>query len=435
MKLIALGMLVFCSFSYAQIEAEKSVSMELPVKTERGAKPYLLHQAVLETITQQASALNLDKELFDGQLREKFKIYFESYKTRKGTEKFGKNFAETMPQDEQKAFFDSLEKNRDREFVNYAKLDRVLDSYAFKQVQRDQNNPGVWNGVVFINLNKTKLQRYMARLSSKDEKQYGLIQILTEINPIGFTWKELGVEKVSSFSDPLQDSWLRWFNSNLPNNVEEVSLCNEDCYEDFEKWQLIPQQEGMRIPDRIRNNLWLKISYNLRKVRYLESINEWMFSWEGSVVLLDVNTKKILASYNLSPEEKTWRNLEQKDLNSALVSAMFRSPMDSFSKINRKIQDSPRLNGLSRLVVSGYRNLGDVLSLIDLLKKTSTTTSLELSLNSFSNNQAELLAFYQGEEKSFTDLLSRVKELKSSSNYSLVNEFSGLHHELKMVAE
>ena len=110
MKLIALGMFVFCSFSYAQIEAEKSVSMELPVKTERGAKPYLLHQAVLETITQQASALNLDKELFDGQLREKFKIYFESYKTRKGTEKFGKNFAETMPQDEQKAFFDSLEK-------------------------------------------------------------------------------------------------------------------------------------------------------------------------------------------------------------------------------------------------------------------------------------------------------------------------------------
>lgn len=435
MKFIVLGLLVFCTYAFAQVETERSVSIMVPVKTEKAVKPYLLHQAVLDTVGQQAENLNLDKELFLGQLKEKFKIYFESYKTRKATEKFGKNFTETMSQDEQKAFFDSLESSREKEFVNYAKLDRVLDAYAFKQIQRDQTNPESWNGVVFLNLNKTKLQRYLSRLSSKDEKQYGLIQILTEINPIGFTWKELGVEQVSSFSDPLQESWLRWFSSNLPNNVEEVSLCNEDCFEDFEKWQLIPQQEGMRIPERIRNNLWLKVSYNLRKTKYLESINEWTFLWEGSVVLLDVNTKKILASFTLSPEEKTWRNLEQKDLNSALVSAMFRSPMDSFTKINRKIQDSPRLNGLSRLVVTGHKNLGDVLSLIDLLKKSSTSTSLELSLNSFSSSQAELLAFYQGEEKSFTDLLSRVKELKSSSNYSLVNEFSGLHHELKLIAE
>ena len=128
-------------------------------------------------------------------------------------------------------------------------------------------------------------------------------------------------------------------------------------------------------------------------------------------------------------------NLEQKDLNSSMVSSMFRSPMDSFTKINRKIQDSPRLNRLTRLVVSGHKNLGDVISLIDLLKKNSTTSSLELSLNAFSTKQAELLAFYQGEEKSFTDLLSRVKELKSSHSYSLVNEFSGVHHELKLVAE
>lgn len=435
MKLLIAGLLSISSVAFAQIEAEKMISLEIPVQTEKSAKPYLLHEAVLATISQNAHNLGIDKDIFEGQIKEKFKIHFEAYKARKAVEKFGKNFTETMSQDDQKVFFDGLEKYRAKEFVTYAKLDRVLDSYAFRQIQRDQTNLQQWQGVVFLNLNKTKFQRYSARLSSKDEKQYGTIQILTEINPIGFTWKELGVEKVSSFTEPLQDSWLKWFNTNLPNNVEEVSICEESCYEDFESWQLIPQQEGMRIPEKIRNNLWLKVSYNLRKEKFLETINEWTFSWEGSVVLLDVNTKKILGSYNLSPEEKTWRNLEQKDLNSSMVSSMFRSPMDSFTKINRKIQDSPRLNRLTRLVVSGHKNLGDVISLIDLLKKNSTTSSLELSLNAFSTKQAELLAFYQGEEKSFTDLLSRVKELKSSHSYSLVNEFSGVHHELKLVAE
>ena len=59
---------------------------------------------------------------------------------------------------------------------------------------------------------------------------------------------------------------------------------------------------------------------------------------------------------------------------------------------------------------------------------------LETQMDYLKSSEAQILCFYQGEEKSFTDLLSRVKELKLSQSYKLVNEFNGIHT-LKLVTE
>jgi hypothetical protein len=411
------------------------VSQNLTVVKEKDAKPFLIHSAILESILENSAQLDLDAAKFKEKLETKFEKYFEDYKKRQISEHFGKNYSVNLSEDQKKEFFKGLEAHRLKIFVGFAKLDRLVDSYAFKELSKDAADPSIWKASIVLNLNKVKIQRYLSRLDSTETKQYSRMQILTEISLQGFDWRDLSLESSSSFTDPLMDSWLKWLTTHQPSNLEETGICTGSCIDQFDNWQQIPQEEGMSVPEEILNGLWLKVSLNVKKVAFRAAINEWEFEWEGSVVVLDVNTKKILGSYNLEAESKTWRNLDQKALNSALVSALYRSTLDSFGRLVRKVQEAPKLNRLSRLVIQGHRHMGDVLLLTDLLRRRGSNLNLELMIDVFSRNEAQLLCFYQGEEKSFSDLLSQVKELKSSQSYSLVNEFTGVHHLLKLVAE
>ncbi len=428
-------MLLSASISWAQIESEKSVTQSLSVLKVNEAKPYLLHQAVLETLIQYSSELGIDPTVLKSKLDDKFSVYFESSKIRRLTDKFGKNYNTFLSEDEKTNFLKELGKSRPQEFIQYAKLDQLLDNYAFKHIGNDAASPENWKASIVLNLNRPKALRYYARLTSSSSKQYSKLQVLSDINLIGIAWTDLGLEESETFTDPLLRSWLKWFSANSPENVEEVFGCTGSCVQEFSSWQQLSQDEGMSVSENILNGLWLKISFNLRKISYIASITEWQFEWDGSVVLLDVNTKKIISSYTMLPETKTFRNLDQKTLNSVLASSMYRSPLEALTKATKKIQETPRLNRLTRLGIQGHKHIGDVLSLMDLLKKEGANINLELQIDFFTQKEVQLLCFYQGEEKSFTDLLSRVKELKSSHSYSLVNEFTGIHHVLKLIAE
>jgi len=421
---------LFAPMTWAQIETQKQVTSAVQTEKPEEAKPFLLHNATLEAIKQYSTELGIDYKALNEKLLSKFNAYFEAYKLRKLSDKFGKNA--DLTDEQKKTFLEGLESHKEIEFVQFAKLGSLVDTFAFKDLAREAEE---WKATVVLNLNRPKVERYYARLTNPDSKTYSKIFILPEINLIGMNWTDLGVDKSSTFTNVLMNSWSKWLVSNQPSNVEEIVECNDQCLLEYARWQQIPQEEGMQVSEEVLNGLWLRVSFNLRKLSYVQDINEWQFEWDGSVVLIDANTKKIISSYTMLPETKTWRGLEQKTLNSALASSLYRSPLDPLNKITKKVQDFPRLNRLSRLVIQGHKHLGDVLNLMDLLRKEGSKLNFEVQIDVFNQKEAQLLCFYQGEEKSFTDLLSQVKELKSSHSYRLVNEFTGIHQVLKLVAE
>ncbi len=430
MKYVLIFLFLFAPLTWAQIETEKSVTTSATTDKPEEAKPFLLHNATLEAIKQYSTELGIDYKILNEKLIDKFNTYYEAHKARKLQETFGKNTE--LTEEQRKTFIDGLESRKEVEFVQYAKLASLVDTFAFKNIAKDADG---WKATVVLNLNRPKVERFYNRLTNPDSKTYSKIFILPEINLIGMSWADLGVDKSTTFTNVLMNSWAKWLTTNQPANVEEILECESSCLLEYARWQQIPQEEGMQVSGEALNGLWLRVSFNLRKISFVQDINEWQFEWDGSVVLIDSNTKKIISSYTLLPETKTWRGLEQKTLNSALASMMYRSPLDSLNKITKKVQESPRLNRLSRLVIQGHKHLGDVLILMDLLRKEGSKLNFEVQIDVFNQKETQLLCFYQGEEKSFTDLLSRVKELKSSHSYSLVNEFTGIHHVLKLVAE
>jgi hypothetical protein len=265
-------------------------------------------------------------------------------------------------------------------------------------------------------------------------KKYPKLYIVSDVDLIGLTWTDLVLEKSSSFTNVLITAWIKWAGDKIPAAVGEVVPCQGTCSDDFYRWLQIPQEQNMEVPAEYQNSLWLKISYTLQRLNYVAEINEWSFTWEGSVVLLESNSKRSLATFTIHPETKTWRGLEQKALNSRLASYMYKSALDYMNKSMAQVKESEASPRLTRLIVQGQSSVNDVLSLMELLKKEGSSLSLTTKLDVFGPKEAQLICFYQGEEKSFIDLLSRLKELKSTQSYSLVNEFTGVHHVLKLVA-
>lgn len=260
------------------------------------------------------------------------------------------------------------------------------------------------------------------------------IFLLADINPINLAWSELGVENEGSFSDVLIASWLKWFSTQtLPANREVIS-CDGTCKEEFINWR-DTKIEGLVVSEKYKGGQWIRVSFNLTKTLYVESSQEWQLQWDGRVVHMDVETKKTLGVYDLFKEKRSWRNLSIKDLNSSLASAMYRMPLDAFSRSVRKAGESLSFNRQTRLGIQGQKNISDVFSLIELLKKEGKDIHLDAELDGFDPKEAKIKCFYQGEEKSFTDLLSRLKELKSSHSYKLSYEVMSDLHILKLIAE
>jgi predicted CopG family antitoxin len=243
--------------------------------------------------------------------------------------------------------------------------------------------------------------------------------LFTEITPLKFEWQELAVTDQSSFTQALEASWSQWFgNQKLPDNFE-FSLCLETCHETQEETN--------------SGKYFIKVSLNVTKTGYVSSTREWRFEWDGRVVLQDAS-KNTLDTYDVPKESRTWWGLDQKALNSNLASALYRAPLEAFHKINKR--DFSVFPGRQiQLSIQGQKSVSDVFSLIELLKKEGQALGLKAELETFNSKEAKVSCTYQGEEKSFSDLLSRLKELKSSHNYRLATEGTPLAPVVKLISE
>lgn len=252
------------------------------------------------------------------------------------------------------------------------------------------------------------------------------IWIVNEFNLHDLAWPDLGLEHERSFSAPLVDSWQKWLRENSSVN-KEIKSCSDECLSTYSEWQ---DQDAFLLTGAIaepyRNGVWVKISIDLARPK-----PGGKFRWQGRVVLIDINSKQILSSSELLPEEKEWSGLSQKKVNSALATRIYRSALPALKSL--KLAQSHPYTRATRLKIQGGRHLADIMKVLELLKVRGESLGLALQLEYVQQQEARVLCFYRGEEKSFTDLLSQLKELKSSDSYELVHHSTGVEHVLKMV--
>jgi hypothetical protein len=261
-------------------------------------------------------------------------------------------------------------------------------------------------------------------------KQYNRIWLRSKISLMNFTWNDVGLSKEASFIAPLEGAWKKWLVENLPSNVVDAEICLEACAVAFEKWQeQTPRQLATSQDPTLAAGVWLRVDIDLWKE------GPTHYRWQGRAVLLDMKTKHQLGSFDLGREERRYPEVEQIKINSALASQIYRSPLSAFLHLTKTLGKTPPLDKVAQLRIKGHKTLSDVLDLLKLLQTRGSQLGLSVSLDNFESNGATLLCLFRGEEKSFNDLLSQLKELKSSHRYTLVNQSTAPDYVLQFVVE
>ncbi len=423
-----------CNLAWGQLINSVDLVEKLSVSTEDAAKKELLHKATLKSLEKFVPELGYKFEDFNQKLELRFHEFFIEYTNKKFVEKFGTTYKETLSKDEKAAFLTVLEAERHDAFIRFSNTSLILRSHSFGTVQQDPKDALVWKTKINLDIDKIKLDKFLRKIILNEKKPFSKIILITEIDSQAFSWTDLALESDKSFVTALNDSWLKFINEKLPTTVEEVIVCDVACLTFYARWSE-SELSAISIPEEYAHSVFLKVNIHLKRSPLLENISESTFEWEGRTLIQDVGTKRILASFALPLERRTFRQLDQKALNSGLASSLYRFPLTGFIQFNRRLEDKIGFNRVSKLVIQGFRNLGEVNLLSDTLKTRGSSLGLDVNLDSFSKDQANLLCYYRGEEKSFTDLLSAIKELKSTHSYTLVNEFTGVHHVIKFVTE
>ena len=432
MKYFSLLVFLISQVAFAQLTNSVELNEKLTVESEEAVRKELLHLASLKSIEKFAPEMGYKASEFTEKLNSRFATAFNAAKEQKLVEKFGADYKNTLSDKDKEAFLAPIEADRHNAFIKFARTLDILRSHTFGPLVKTEE--GSWKTKVDLDMDKIKLEKQLRKIINGETKPFSKIVLVSEIDPFHFTWADLGLESETAFLNPLNASWSKWLNDNLPTTVEEAVVCDVNCSAFYSKWSETHVEE-IRLPEEYAHAVLLKINVQLKRSHFVESLKEVTFEWEGRALLQDFHTKRILGSFALPLEKRTFRQLDQKALNSGLASSIYRSPMTAFMQFNRKLEEKIGFNRVSKLVIQGQKNVGDVLALIELLKTRGSSLGLEVFLDSFSKGEAKLNCFYRGEEKSFTDLLSAIKELKSSHSYTLVSDLTGPHFVIKLVTE
>lgn len=254
-----------------------------------------------------------------------------------------------------------------------------------------------------------------------------LAWVMMEMNWNDLNWADLGLEQESSFTGPILSSWQKYLAENAPG--KGIAECLDDCRSFMSAWQDGPSalltEPGL--PEPYRNGFLIKLSIDLTREKY-----SGKFRWSGRALFLDLNSKEIILSSEISPEEKSWSIQDQKKLNSLLATRIYQSALGPLKVMASKIEENLAYTKASRLVIRGSGQLAHTEDLLKLIKSEGSKLGIVVRWDFVQQGEARFLCFYRGEEKSFSDLLSQLKELKSSHSYSITHEMSGSDHVLQL---
>lgn len=254
--------------------------------------------------------------------------------------------------------------------------------------------------------------------------------VLSEINLRGLKWENFGISKGVYFTDALSRSWGNYLLQMKKNNKNMLEFlpCLDGCSSFFNWMQTFKSEDRQKS----YQGKWIKISINLFMINSDEEKREHLYGWEGTAVLIDMNTKRVLASFNLEKEEKLIKGKTTNDTNSILASSIYHSGLKGLTQFSSYLAHSNSESHKVREVkVSGYRHMADLLELVDKIRNKGIFTELD----SFKINEATLKCYISGEEKKFKDTLVSIMELKSKSHYKVINDHQGRRYEMRLITQ
>ncbi len=351
--------------------------------------------------------MNLDVSAYEKAFEDKFARWFEVIEKRRREELTA---AGTIGE----AQTPLIEIEREKSKNVFAARSGLIKKYAIKKFAAHPEKLDTWEMSLDGEVDERLLTVHVQRMLQGGDKAFRRLWILTTVRPVNFGWEDLKLARQEDFSAPIEKEWLKWFQENTPDDVEDVAICDEPCQKILEKWNAQDEKSMAKfLAPEFLGGLLLNVNITLDREVLNGTVLETRVNYGGGLILQDLNTKRVLHWADLPRETQTLRQTEPKLFNSAVASHCYRFVLPKFLEVKNQVGKSVSLTNSMTVRLVNATHMGQALRLIDWIREKAAPMQAQGKLDSFNRKETRVLIFFRGEGNKFKSLVSGVKELES----------------------
>ena len=407
-------------------------------------KKQLIYAAVKDIITKELSKMGHNSEVFWAKYNEKFEDYFASIKENLD-KSYGITSSETKLTGKKKERYEnSLRSKKLTIKARYGKLQKIMSSYSVKKMSRSPQFPNSRYMNIQAKIDLKMLNDMFYGYTRGGEKRiYNNLFVTVDFSMREMSWQDLGVELESDFTSVLKEHWKRWFEDKFKGKVNNVIITTIDEQEKLESHlkmlseassslnqissiekDIQEEQESalLSVDDQLKDSLWMKVKVNVSKVAEDQTFKKRTFLFGGEYLLFDLKSNRLASHYDFISEEATFSTT--KDLSSNSASLVYRLPVAKWESLIRDISHFPLGRKSFRVDLVGANSVKQIDEVDKYLSSMGLTHGLNVKVESFNRDRAQLRVFFKGSIDDLKGTLLRTKGLvvDSQKKISFQNE-------------
>ena len=360
-------------------------------------KTQLKYQTFKSVISRELTAMNLDPQAFWQHYNNQFEDSFE-VERKKLQEKFEQKSLSA------KEYQNALRTSRLSAMARYGNLNRLIKSYLIKKRSRSSNAPYIRHLKVEASVDRKALARLYFKTvqHNKNSQGYNRIYLSTEFQLQGENWGQVGVSKKSDFTETLRFHWKKWFEEHY-KSITKVIPVEATNWEYLKNYLRIPHSEtkaghydnsNAPAPRQFQDGLWILVKVHLKKLEGSSLSKRRTFRIEGNLIMVDLNTRKIVLHKDFSPIRKEFSFTNPHKLSSDLATLIWKLPLPTFkSKPSRTAINIKRMG----LAIREIDSIRELLQIRELLTTRGLRLGFSPTIALYSGRYGIIELQYQGD--------------------------------------
>jgi hypothetical protein len=381
-------------------------------------KEQLLDVAFKDIISKEMVLMGLDSKLFWKNFQEKFEGHFKTTHE-KLKARFEDDEGKMKPKDRQK-YQKLLRLKRLKARKTFGRFSIVIHSYVIKRMSRSLKYPNSRYMRLLGHVDKTRLRSLYARfvkLGGKREFKTLYLSVNFELQEV--VWQDLGVAAEADFTEVIKNHWLSWFSSRMGIFVKNFKPVNKVLANNLD---LLMSSQPSKNPDleEFSDSLWLKINFQIGKDGENTIEKKRSFSFQGSYLLIDLQTQKPLDFYDFPKVSHKYSYLDNHQLGSNIASYIYRVPLNRFEHFRKKLEILPANEKTLKLEVKNITSIQEILEIIALIKERGVVQNVEPQISYYDRNRALLRLDYRNEYNSLKKILFSLNQYVLGNGRSIL---------------
>ncbi|MAX67327.1 MAG: hypothetical protein QF441_12770 [Bacteriovoracaceae bacterium] len=397
-------------------------------------KEQLIHEAILSIVSKELENLGLNKELFWQKYEEALNERFDGLEN---SLKSSLKITDDASARQKRNFSEQLRRKKLVFRKSFMNMHKMLPKFAIKKLSRSSKNPN-YRYIRLEGTIDTQLltKTYYRLVQGKKRSDYGSLYVKTNYDFVGLNYVELGIENENDFEGEITKNWIDWFSRNKPINITNIEILNEAKEDRLAEFLKQPTEEMLsQVPQEFLNSLLLEIEVTIEKKKFNKKLNSFSFEYMGYAYIKDLETNIVLGTYKFRPSHKQYRITAGVNIANLVANHVYQMAIGSFPRINNTIKETTPVSQIQKLVITNFKNTGELNRFIELVESRGLKFSIRAELESINEKNAQVLMYYDGESSDAKTFLLSLEAAKKDLSYDLIERGPVLGIKFKQVTE